>query len=372
MSHFRPTFVDVPWDRLKHNFDLFASSSMGQNFICPMVKANAYGHGDIQVAEHLQKWGCERVGVGLVEEGVRLRRAGLKLEILAFGFHGWEACHEILREKLIPVVSDQEQLDQLNELSSDPVYVHLKVNTGMNRLGFTVSEALQVVKKIQAQRKIRLIGCGTHLMTAEDMAQGAGHSSQQLKLFGEFLNKAHLPESIPIHVYNTSGASYALNAEGDYPHYGLRPGLGLYGYSSVPSPWAAQLKPVMSFCSQVTSVQSVKKGQRVSYGGEWVAPEDTVVGVVPAGYADGVPVALSSCGHVIVRGVMVPIVGRVCMDYTLVNVSAIPSPLGQKVEFFGDHLHASEVAKTANTSVYELLTRVSERVPRRFVEGIND
>jgi alanine racemase len=321
----------------------------------------------------LESMGCKTFGVGLVEEGVHLREGGRALsEILVFGFIGKSAVQEMLQKKLTPVVSDWNQLELLTDLAPDTsaLPIHLKFNSGMHRLGFECSEMEKVFESVRAIKKLRVIGVGTHLATAENLSHGEGTSYEQLQLFKSSLAKVDLKSAV-IHAYNTEGALRVMQSEvlqKEFP-YGYRLGLGLYGLAAPGSPLSQKLLPVMSLKSKVVSVQHVKKGQKVSYGGTWTAPKDTTVGIIPVGYADGIPTQLSNKGFVLIDQQKIPIIGRVCMDYTLADVSALNSPLHKNVEFFGENINAHEVADVVGTISYDILTRISERVPRVFHSG---
>ncbi len=369
-QHLRPSYVEIHLPALTANYDLLSSSSLGQHFFCPMVKANAYGHGDVQVAQALEKKGCSRFGVGLVEEGVRLREKGqIRSEILIFGFSGQESTKELLHRCMTPVVSDFSQLEALEACATAPVAIHVKLNSGMNRLGFQESEIPKLIEKLRATTKIKVVGLCTHLMTSEDLTDSQGASQEQIRLFEKML--PHFSSfTIPyIHVYNSSGAAKALEMT-DYAKkhaYGLRTGIGLYGLLACRSDLQKKLQPVMRLKSQIVALQKVNKGKAVSYGGTWVASRDTVVGVVPIGYADGIPTQLSNQGLVHIENKFFPVIGRVCMDYTLIDATDLMQPLGQSVEFFGTSYTALDVAQKAGTIGYDVLTRISERVPRLFV-----
>lgn len=364
----RPTYVKIHLDHIAKNFELFKALPAAQKFLCPMVKANGYGHGDIMVTQKLVTAGCSHFGVGLVEEGLNLRNAGIvQPQILVFGFIGKEAAQEMIRAKLIPVVSDFQQLETLKSVVKSKQQIHLKINTGMNRLGFSEDDVPQLAEALKQMPQLEVIGCGTHLATSEDLDSDKGSAFAQLESFAHLLKILAL-KNCTIHAYNTGGAAHLSQREllaGRFP-FGLRIGLGTYGYSPVPMDQGRKLYPAMSFLSRIVTVQNVKKNGRVSYGGTWVAERDTTVGVVPAGYADGIPTQLSNKGFVQVGNAQAPIIGRVCMDYTLVDVTNVQNALGQDVEFFGTQLSATTVAEKAGTHTYDILTRISERVPRLY------
>ncbi len=369
----RPTYVKIHLDHIAKNFEIFKGLPTAQNFLCPMVKANAYGHGDIMVTQKLLAAGCKHFGVGLVEEGLNLRNAGIaRPEILVFGFTGKEAVEEMLRAHLIPVVSDWQQLETLKDVvaktsTQTKQRVHLKINTGMNRLGFSEDDVPKLAEALKQSPQFEVVGCGTHLATSEDLESDKGSAFAQLTSFARLLQMLPVKNAL-IHAYNTGGAAHMSRSDvlaSQFP-FGLRIGLGTYGYSPVSMDQSLKLYPAMSFLSRIVTVQNVKKNGRVSYGGTWVAEQDTKVGVVPAGYADGIPTQLSNKGFVQVGSTQAPIIGRVCMDYTLVDVTHVQNALGQDVEFFGTQLSATTVAEKAGTHTYDILTRISERVPRLY------
>lgn len=336
-----------------------------------MVKANAYGHGDIQVVKYLESNGASRFGVGLVEEGLRLRQLGKsRSEILVFGFTGKEAIEEMMAHCLTPVVSDWQQLEDLKKLVKKEFHIHLKINTGMNRLGFTINDVPKLLETITQMKTLKILGIGTHLMSSDDISTKESKSQEQLKKFQEVVDKYNL-SSYCLHAYNTMGAILAMEDKTYMKNhvYGLRPGLGLFGHTPVQHDLSRNLKPVMTLKSKVVALQKINKGQVVSYGGTWKATSDATIGVVPIGYADGIPTQLSNQGCVVAEEKKLPIVGRVCMDYTLIDVSQLQKPLGQEVEFFGAKNDPHQVAETAGTIIYDIFTRVSERVPRVFMSG---
>lgn len=362
---YRPTYVEVDLLALEHNYRYFAQSALGQQFICPMVKANAYGCGDLDVVAHLQSIGAQRFGVGLIEEALRLREVGqCDAEIMVFGFSSSDAAREIVAHNLTPVISDLSQLESLLKEAKTILPVHLKLNTGMNRLGFSPDELSVVFEKLKGT-PLQLVGLCTHLMSADDIHLSSGVSRQQLAAFAEALCPIDTT-GVCLHAYNTSGALGIFSQDSlmSEHSYGLRPGIGLLGYSATDQELARNLRPVMSLKSRIVSTQHVAAGQSVSYGGTWTAAKNSVIGIAPIGYADGIPTQLSNQGWVVGQDQKLPIVGRVCMDYTLIDVSALQNPLGTEVEFFGAGLNPHEVATAAQTHVYDIFTRLSERVPR--------
>jgi len=372
---YRGTELHIHLSALEKNYRWLAQVS--PEFLCPMVKANGYGHGDVRVAKALEGWGCKTFGVGLVEEGLRLRDFGVQGEILVFGFSGDDAVESLLAHGLTPVISDGQQLEALTRSVKAPTPVHVKLNTGMNRRGFRSSEWPGVAQQLKETPNLQLRGLCTHLLEGEDLMngrEGLGYSLQQIETFEKTL-LGFDKKNLFLHIYNSAGlASVFLNHQS--MNYGCRPGLLTYGVDPMKDQRLAPLiSPVMELHSNIVSTQDVKSGEVVSYGGLWRANRDSLIGIVPAGYADGVCRSLSNRGSFLVRGRRVPIVGRVCMDYTMVDLTDLnvtqDKVIGERAVIFGQqkdtNISVVQMAEAAERSTYEILTGVSERVPRLYL-----
>lgn len=380
---FRKTYAEINLDHLEFNLQVFRSGYAAAPLICPMVKANAYGHGDIQIAHCLEILGVNTVGVCLIEEGILLRRFGFKNEILVFRGFDLPGAKEIINQKMTPVVSSWRQLEILEEIAGTPVNIHLKFDTGMNRLGFSIDEADQLLQRCWQNKKIRVKAVLTHLFEGEKALELEASSQRQLNEIFTVLRKF---ESLGVycHALNSAGAlarMRLLNSEKFSPEHpllkaswGIRPGLALYGYNPLPGDDEFQLKPVMALKSVVSVLRKLKKGETVSYGGTFRATRESVIGVVPIGYADGYHRLLSNKAHVHFCGHRVPVVGNICMDYLMIDVTDLAQKFGQDflyekevVLFGGEGPSATELAKLAQSISWEMLTSVGERVPRTFV-----
>ncbi|MFN7453136.1 MAG: alanine racemase [Pseudobdellovibrionaceae bacterium] len=361
-------------DHLAHNAHLLRKLSGEKNFFCPMVKANGYGHGDVEVALRLEAEGIEHLGVGLIEEGILLRQAGVHCKILVYGTFEMDGADAVLKYQLTPVISLWEQIHALEKAVEAPVDVHLKFDTGMNRLGFRLDQADLLLEYFSKSKVLRLKGLLTHLHTGEDAHDPQGSSQHQLKLFTEVEKKFSGFHPL-VHALN-SAALLGLSQQGPVK-YGARPGLAIYGVSPFAEDF--QLKPVMSLRSQVVRYHKVKAGQSVSYSATWKAQRDSLIGVVPIGYADGYHRLLSNRAKVLVAGQKVPQVGNVCMDYLMVDLTDIShlhlDSGPEEVTLFGhdgngNSISARELAEKAQTIPWEILTSVGERVPR-VTEGLS-
>jgi alanine racemase len=385
---FRRTFAEINLDSLSHNFFEIQKVAGPDRFLCPMVKANGYGHGDIQVAKHLEKCGAENIGVCLIEEGLLLRNSGVKSDILVFrGFDKYGA-QKMLDHQMTPVLSTWDQIQILETLADDPVSVHLKFNTGMNRLGFNPNEAEKLFTYFKNSKKLKLKAILSHFYNGEDAQLENGNSHRQAKQMQDLLI-FFKPLNVFAHLLNSGGiASLAQVQNNNSDHYlkndnwGFRPGLILYGYQPHLQFTKLDLKPVMSLKSVVNNIRDVQKGESVSYGAQWTATSDAKIAVVPIGYADGVHRLLSNQAHVLFSGELVPIVGRICMDFLMLDITKVIDKNPNKnfdeeevilfgFDQIGNFLSAQSSATAAQTITWEILTSVGERVPRLFTGGQN-
>lgn len=363
MEAFRRTRALVNLNHLVENAKKLRAQSSTQSFFCPMIKADAYGHGSIFVAQALEAAGFHRVGVSLIEEAIEIRDFGFRGEILVFGSFD-SGVPEILNYGLTPIVSHMGQIDLLNSQVNGHCDVHLKFETGMGRLGFEPAQAELLKSKIDASKKIRVKGLLSHLHSGHDLTA----CEQQISHLRPAANVFSAPD-LQVHLWNSSGLAKSAS-HSSASHWGSRPGISLYGG------W--DHKPTLSFRSQVVQIHKVPRGASVSYGATWIADEPTWVGTVSCGYADGYPRHLSNKGQVLICGQRVPVIGAVCMDYFMVNLNPLTqhhpdkSLVGEEVTLFGwddagNILSVDEVANTAQTISYELMTNISQRVPRTYI-----
>lgn len=347
-------------------------------FFCPMVKAFAYGHDDIAISKALIGEGATHLGVALFEEGVRLREAGLSaVEILVFHPMIDQRCVEAtVQYGLTPVVSSWRELQLIEASKHRPIHVHLKFNTGMNRLGFELVEIAKLQTYFSSHSPTKLAGVCTHFHSGEDLPKFAGHTVRQLQLFEE-VKKSFA--GLPTHAFNSSAltANFCLKAKAAF---GARPGIALYGIrpevthlTSTQKEVYDQLdfKPVMRVVSKIVHTHELKPGETVSYGARFVAEINSTIGVIPIGYADGYPRHLSSRGAMLYDGRPAAVSGTVCMDFTMINLTNLNTPaagwVGQDIVVLGDSISANDLARLAGTNSYEILTNFSRRVPRVMV-----
>ena len=381
----RQTWAEIDLGRLQFNFQTLKGLIPAGQFFCPMIKANAYGHGDVEVARALRACGATHLGVSLLEEGLKIRASGDRGHLLTFGiFEGVSSAQTVVDADLTPVVAEWQQLEALDKVvSGTPFKIHLKFNTGMNRLGFQVEDSERLREWLKARPKFQLEGIASHLLRGDDAGAPDGESASQLKLFIEVCRIFEGTGARP-HILNSSAeanlnARVAQNRAESAPWpVGARPGIALYGIQpSNDENIELSLKPVLRFVSHLIEVRHLKTGERVSYGATWRATRDSVIGVVPAGYADGIFRGLSNRGDVLVRGQRARIAGIVCMDFFMIDLTDIagssPIERGEEVILIGEQenecVTATEWAAHAQTIPYEVLTRISGRVPRIYVNA---
>jgi alanine racemase len=335
------------------------------------VKANAYGHGAREVAKTLANGGSDAFGVATLEEGIELRKEGVKSPILVLAGFYPDQFDQFFQNNLTPVICEPEGLHKLEALARQrnvSLKFHLKVDTGMGRIGFLPLEIDSWTPLLEKLKALKLEGVFSHFSHAEDV--GGDYTQSQLEIFRGVIKRLHEVGYDPslIHLAN-SAAVITLPAA----HFTMvRPGLMLYGI--YPSPKMATqitLKPVLSWKTRILQLKKVPKGSSISYGQTFVTKRESLIATLPVGYADGYHRLLSNRGAMLVRGKRAPIVGRICMDLTMIDVTDIREVQQEdEVVLLGrqgaETISADEMALWADTISYEILTSISARVPRIY------
>jgi len=378
----RPTWAEIDLDALAANFRAVREHVGASVGVLAVVKADAYGHGAVACARRLREEGAGWFGVALPEEGLELRQAGVEEPVLCLeGFWDGQAglC---LQQRLTPAVYQREVAEALNRAARAAgvvADVHVKIDTGMGRLGVRVEDAAEFAAVMRELKSLRVDGLMTHFAAADDAGQEDFTGDQLSRFSGAreaFATLGHRPRFT--HLANSAAVFACPSAHGDL----VRPGGVLYGlWRDVlrPPPSSLQvgtqtpppLRPVMSLRSRVTLLKTISSGETLGYGCTFKAARPTRVATLPIGYHDGYPRHLSNRGRVIVRGQFAPVVGRVSMDLTLVDVTDVSGvEVGDIVTLFGVDknlsLPAEELAATVSTISYEITCGVSRRVPRLF------
>jgi alanine racemase len=363
----RPARATVDLDRLAANFRALRSAVPVP--LMPVVKADAYGHGAVQVGRHLVRLGAERLAVAYVEEAIALRNAGIGAPIVVLAGFGRGQGQLLIEHGLVPVVSTPRTLEWTLDAtrgSRAPCPVHVKVDTGMTRLGFAPTEFEYAVSRLAESGRVEVEGVMTHLASADENESA---TQRQLDLFDECVARLARRGIRPrlVHAANSAGLAFIRPT-----HTLARPGLLVYGVRPRPLCPPVSVRPVMKVSADVAVVKAVPGGTAVSYGGRWVARRPSRIATVPLGYADGVPRtdAMREKGQMVVRGRRAPVVGTVCMDLTMLDVTdRLDAVEGDEAVLFGDDPTAWDVAELAGTNAWETLTSVGARVPRVYVQG---
>lgn len=367
LATLRPARARLDLDRLAANY-LAVVVAAGRP-VMPVVKADAYGHGAARVSRHLVALGAPMLGVAYAEEGMVLRAAGVRAPIVVLAGFAPGQVRMLIQHELTPVVSTPSTLESARQAGREagkPFAVHLKVDTGMTRLGFTPSAVGEAAARLAESGRVEVEGLMTHLAAADEDAEA---TRRQLDLFDEAAADLAKRGIRPrwLHAANSAGLAFLRPT-----HTLVRPGLILYGVRPRPLSPAIDVKPVMSVSADIALVKEVAVGTPVSYGGRWVAPRRSRIGTIPFGYADGVPRTdgMRDRGELLVKGRRVPVAGAVCMDLTMVDLTDHPDASeGDEAVLFGDEPTAWDVADRAGTNAWEVLTRVGSRMPRVYVDG---
>ncbi len=371
---FRPTLAEVDLGAIR--FNVRALMPEGAELMA-VVKANGYGHGGVPVARAALEAGATWLGVALVEEGLQLREAGVDAPILVLTEFPPGSERAALGAGLTPTVYTGAGLDRLAAAAADRpegpvgVAVHVKVDTGMHRVGLSTAETAGFVAGLLATG-LRFEGLWTHLATSEDLSEP--YMAQQVERFSrvvEDLSTGGFPRPRYLHVANTGGLLADPSARFDM----VRVGIGLYGIA--PGPDVADrvsLRPAMTWRSRVSMVKRVSEGERVSYGLRYRLERDSTIATIPVGYADGYSRLLSGRASVLIRGRRYPVAGTITMDQLLVDCADDAVEPGDEVVLIGrqgtDRIAAEEVAAWIGTIGYEVVCGVSERVPRAYVDDV--
>lgn len=369
MEIFRPVWAEINLEALKRNFRKIEAHTSSE--MMPIVKADAYGHGVIPVVEALWKCGAKRFGVALLEEALEIKQVFPELTVMIIGSTQKEYAELIVKEDIIAGVFLYEQALALSQVATSlgkTAVIHLKIETGMGRIGFSIAE-LPDMLRIAELPNLYIEGIYTHLATADH--SDLTFAKEQLKRFQELYNLLKTAGlEIPLrHVANSAAILQLPESHLEL----VRPGISLYGFS--PSPQVGgndSFEPVMSWKAKISQVKTIATGETVSYGRTFQAAYPTKVATIPVGYADGLRRVLSNSGEVIVHGQRVTIIGRVCMDQTMVDVTMIAdAKVGDVVTLLGvdgsERIDATEMADWLGTISYEVVCGISKRVPRKYL-----
>jgi len=357
MTSANETILHVNLNNLKHNFDYFKNKLNPTTKIIGVVKAFAYGHGDIEISKKLESLGVYALWVSDFEEGLILRKSGIKTKIIVAN-PGTKSYAEIIKYKLDVVVYNHKLLE-LYCANQNNINIHVKFNTGMNRYGFNGSEVNSVIRKINANSHLKLSSICSHLAATENKKE-LDESMIQITKFTSISQQVEslLKRKICKHLLNSNGV---LNFE-NHQMNAVRIGIGLYG--SVNN---KNLIPISSLSSVISQIRTLNKGQSVGYGASFVTNKKTKIGIIPVGYADGLNRQLSNTvGSVFTNHHECAIIGKISMDSFAIDITNTDAKEGDLVEIFGENISVTKIAKRINTIPYEIYSTLNRRIKRIY------
>ncbi len=369
---YRRIFAKIDLDALAHNLSLIKNKLPDGVAIMPIIKADAYGHGSVEVARFLEDK-CDCFGVAVLDEAVELRRAGITTPILLLGYTDPAQYSMAIESDVSLTVFSYSDAHILNTTAANlhkKAKVHIAVDTGMSRIGFQVTdEDADEAARIFRLDNIDVEGIFTHYATADETDKT--YATAQKEQFDKFLEMmcARGCETKTIHMNNSAG----IMEMGDSFYNMVRAGIILYGLypSDEVSKASFPLRPVMELITHISHIKTLPAGRGISYGRTFITDRDTRVATIPVGYADGYPRSLSGKGYVLIGGVSCPILGRICMDQMMVDVTALPdAKVGDKVVLFGSDgdacISVEEIAELASSFNYEFVCNIGRRVPKAY------
>ena len=369
---FRKTFAEIDLQAIHHNLGEIKKITGSSVKILLPVKADAYGHGITEVSKFIQETGSADVlGVASIDEGIELRNSGITIPVLVLGLslNSREEIEAVINYKLSQTIASEEEAEAFESTAGNKnssVNVHLKIDTGMGRIGSSPEQSIDIIKKISAMKNIKLEGIFSHMPLSDDI--NSPFNLFQIKKFSEIIDKAKKETGLEF-ISHLANSAAIINYKDSFFDM-VRPGIAVYGYSN-----ASDLKnkiefiPAMTFKSSIIFKKRVTSGTPLSYGHTYKTAEDSNIATVSVGYGDGYPRSLSNKSKVIINNKKYPVVGRVCMDQILVNLGNDSYPVGEEVILFGRKIiTADDVAQWANTIPYEITCSVSRRVPRVYLK----
>ena len=366
----RPSYIEVDLNNLRYNLDLIRKHTDNRPVLA-VVKANAYGHGLLKVAQLYESLGVNSLGVAFLEEGIRLRESGISLPIVVFGGISVKQIPEFLEWNLEFFISSQEVLRATESICKSlkvEAVVHLKLDSGMGRIGINTADSATFIEEAICAKHVRIKGVCSHLACSDDP-----ENPLTLLQVERFLAAVSIFERLGVevplrHLANSGGVLYFPETHLDL----IRPGILLYGvYPESASPHILDVRPALQLKSEISFHKSVSSGFSVSYGATWTSKCSAEISTIPLGYGDGFRRQLSNCGEVLINGKRRRIVGRVCMDQFMVNCENDLMKAGDEVVLIGQQqeqcITVEEISNLAETIPYEILTNLNERLPRIYI-----
>jgi len=357
MKIIHETILEVNLDKLANNFNYLKSKLNPDTKIIAVVKAYAYGHGDIAISSYLEKLGVHALWVADFEEGTRIRKSGIKIPIIIAN-PGTKSTQQIIDNKLDVVIYNSELLHLYGKLNKE-IRIHIKFDTGMNRYGFDASEVNELVANLQKYPKLKTQSICSHLAASDNSTEDS-FTNAQFQVFEKVSSSFSkgINQLIDTHILNTNGVLRFPNKEYEM----VRLGIGLYGVSNDDN-----LQQISTLKSVISQVRIIKKGSKVGYDASFLAKEDMKIGVVPFGYADGLNRKLSiNNGVIIVQNIACPIIGKISMDSCMIDLKGTTAKIGDEVVIFGEKNTISSIANKLSTIPYEIFSSLNRRIKRIY------
>ncbi len=373
MTPSRPTVAEIDLRVIAQNLQGVRKKVGAAIRIMAVVKANAYGHGLIEVARYVEKKGADYLGVATAEEGECLRAGGIKKPIHVFTLPNERQARLIVvagLEATVCSLRDADFLEKAGQRARKTIPVHIKVETGMNRIGVSPKEVGTFIRAIKRHRRLEIKGAYTHFATADE--RNKDFTRLQLSRFEQSLEQIR-KEGVELEVRHCANSAAILDFPESYFDM-VRPGLMIYGYyPSRQTSESVPLKPALSLKTEVSLLKSVESGESVSYGRKFIAKKRTNIATLPVGYADGFSRLLSGKASVLIRGERFPIVGTICMDQLMVDVGGADIHVGDEAVLIGEQggrvIDAWQLANRLGTIPYEICCAISARVPRVHIKS---
>jgi len=371
----RPVWVDINLDHLAHNMREVRRVTSSKTIVSAVIKADGYGHGALYIGQTLLDNGADRFAVATLSEAIQLRHAFRSTEIMVLGYTPNDLVEGAINNDIIQTVYSYEQAEIFNRLAASldkTLKVHIKLDTGMRRIGMSISEdTITDILKMSALPNLEIEGIFTHFAVADEIDKS--FTIEQVKRF-KYVVETLESKGLTIPIKHVSNSAAII----DCPAYNfdmVRAGIMLYGL--YPSPDvnkdAVTLKEVMSLKANIAQVKTIQKGEGVSYGHKYVAPADTQIATIPIGYADGFTRGLTFKAKGIVKGQIKPVVGRICMDQCMVEVDGIDIKAGDTITLFGESdgkiISIDDYADMLGTINYEIVCMMGKRIPRRYLKN---
>jgi alanine racemase len=373
--HLRPVWAEVDLDKLAHNMREIRRNSMSKDIIA-VIKADGYGHGALDIAPTLLENGATRIAVAVLNEAVELRRGGIEAPIMVLGFTPPSLIDMLIRYDIEQTVYSYDLAKEISRLAKNKnktARLHIALDTGMGRIGFLPNEeSVEQVYKISKLPNIIIEGLYSHFSSADE--EDKSYTNMQLDRYTGFYNKL-VEKGVRINLRHIANSAAII----DMPqsHFeAVRPGIILYGYypSDEVLKGKIDLKPVMSLKTNIVHIKKLPSGEYISYGRKFQTPRESVIATLPVGYADGYTRLLFNKAKVIINGHFVPVIGRICMDQCMVDVTDIENvKVGDEVILIGEQgdlkFTADHIAELLGTINYEITCMISKRVPRVYIKG---